>query len=247
MVKTAGRFLTEQELRTHTKCSQLHFYEGELTTPRVTALAEFTFEALTSHSVRKDILDPLHLMQKYLFRASRDLGYNDELMENQVLQLRRQATLMLGDIFNIFSFTQYIPIYGPITYNVKVHKTPITLRVSGLYRSLKNQTVHIVCFSPYTNEHAIANDPTLMLKLQTLKRVVKKHHSGRAQAKLHLFGASGSDRNLLYSSMESGDVSPQGLTQVTNLVKQLEADIHYPLVPCSHICKFKRRCFPERQ
>lgn len=245
MIHTAGRFVTETELRTYTKCSQLHFYGGELETPPVLALAKYAFEALTSHSVRKDILDPLHLMQKYLYRACRELGYDDIYMDNQVLGLRRQATTLLGDVFNLFSFETYIPVFGPLHYNTKLHKTPVTLNISGLYRSTKNQTLHIVCFSPYPNDHAMVNDPTVQLKLQTLKRVVKAHYSGRPQAKLHIFGVSPAENNLLYSSRESGDINPKALTQITNLVKQLETDHHHALVPCPYQCPFKKKCFPE--
>lgn len=244
--KTAGQFVTERELRTYTKCSQLHFYGGGLATPPITSLTKYVFEALTSNSLRKEIQDPLFLMQKHIIRGCRELDFHNQYLEDQVRDFKHRTTLVLTNIFEIFSFQTYIPVFGPFQYQVKVHKTPVTLELSGIYRTTKNQTLHLVTFSPYQLSHAITNDPTTQLKIQTLRHMVKEHASGRPQTKLHIFGVTATDNQLLYHSKNSEELAPSTLYQTEQLVKQLETGVHYPLVPCPHHCPFKQKCYPEK-
>jgi hypothetical protein len=246
MIKTAGRIVTETELRTYTRCSQLHYLGGTHPEEYTLMVFKYVFEALTSHSVRKDILDPLFLIQKYVQRAVIEYKLESRLEHGQVMEIKRHVNLLLSELFQVFDFKQYIPIYGPFEYRTRVAKTPITLRVSGLYRSNRNQTLHIVCFTPYENQHGALNDPTTQLKLQTLKRVVKPHASRRPQAKLHIFGAT-PHKSLLYTSQDSGDINTTTLQQLTGLVRNIERGNHFPLVPCPYPCKFKRQCYPEKQ
>jgi len=244
--KTAGKFLNEDDLRAYAKCSRYYHLGGEHTEEHLVAIIRYVFEALTSHSIRKDIKDTLYTMQKYIYRSMKELKVQENLLDSQVQTLHRKATLILSEIFLSFSLDQYLPVYGPFEYNTKVNKTPVTLKVSGLYRSKKNQTLHIVCFTPYTHTHAALNDPVMQLKLQTLKHVVKPHGSGRPQAKLHIFGLN-SKSNLFYTSQDSRDINKTTLHQVTQLVTQIETGNHFPLVPCPYMCKYKQNCYPEKQ
>ena len=242
-VGTAGRIVQEDELRVYTQCSQLWHYGADPVLDPQFRISMYCYERIIAHYIRKSEWDPMALMTRFLFKAVYEYGYDRKYLEQQVQQMVRRSIIWLNDVLNMFPPDKYIPIYGPFQYRIRIGKTPIQLHVSALYRSIRNQTLHIVCLTPYKTRHAALNDPTIHLKLQTLKRVVKQHNSGRAQAKVHLFGL-GAESNLLYFSLDTESVDKQQLALVEGLVSVMESGIHYPVVPCLAACPFKKKCTP---
>lgn len=242
---TAGKFLTEDELRTFTKCSQLHFYGGRIDHDPVLQIVQYTWERIVIQGLRDNVYDVSFLLQKYAIEALRKLGLADNYEDGRLLEFKRKAILVLGDMFQVFNFKTYYPVFGPMEYTVRVSQTPVDLHISSIHRSTKNKTIHIVCFSPLGDEHALVNDPTVELKLQTLKHVVKPHVQRKTQAKLHIFGVSSVERRLLYSSLESGKGHKTRLRNIELIVQQLEQGFHFPILPCPFACRFKNRCYPE--
>ena len=105
------------------------------------------------------------------------------------------------DFFNLFNFSTYIPVFGPIAPIIRISKTPIRLDISGLYRSKKNQTIHGISFSPYNSRHSISNDPTTLLKVKLLSPFVAEHFpTRRAKVVLHNFFYGKNNMNL-YKNM----------------------------------------------
>jgi hypothetical protein len=84
-----------------------------------------------------------------------------------------------------------------------------------------------------------------MLKLRILEPLVKKHFATkRPQAKIHLF-AWGEGGELKYQNMDTNQLNEHYLKMVKNLVGQIEADHHFPLLPCPYKCPFKDVCIPS--
>ena len=117
-------------------------------------------------------------------------------MEQQLNRYMGTCLLWLQEFFNIFPVEKYIAISGPIRPRVVIEKTPITLRVSGIFRSNVRQTIHAIAFTPGATDHYIKNDPVTHLILKTLKPLVKQHlQSNRPQVIIHSFGY-GKNHNL---------------------------------------------------
>ena len=167
-------------------------------------------------------------------------------MDAQARDLVNKCILWTNDFFALFPFSTYIPVYGPLEYTVKVSRTPVRLHISGVYRTTRNQTLHVVVFSPYTDLHSMINDPTIHLKLQTLKRFVAPHSSKRAQCKVHIFGMQKNNEQL-YHSLDTSEANLDVLPRIEQLVKLMESGYHYPVVPCKHQCPYKKQCHPALQ
>ena len=156
------------------------------------------------------------------------------------------CVLWLKEFFNVFSFNTYIPVYGPLKPKIKISRTPIELNISGIYRSKKNQTLHVLTFAAHNSEHSMINDPTLHLKLSVIKPFVSEHlSSGRPQAVIHSFGYGKND-NINYHSFSSDEIDNNFIKMIELLVQQIESGYHFPVIPCNHRCKFKPICFPDK-
>jgi hypothetical protein len=238
--KTAGRLVTESELRAYTKCSEFHNFGGTVDPEARTRIIAWAYERLVVEWLRKSLYDPLDTINKYLQEAvKRDAN---ELLQQQQQELVRHGILILNDIFSLMPPDLYTPVFGPYEYTVKLSKTAVQLRISAAFRSTKNQTLHIVCFSPYLNQHAVMNDPVVHLKLATVKNAVKPHGQ-RAQARIHLFSVSPTG-SLVYNNLDTEEANPEFMKHIVRLVKRMEAGHHFPLVPCPHTCQFKKQCMP---
>lgn len=240
---TAGRYLTEERLRAFTQCSEFYEFGGKATGSYGLEMVRHTIEGLTSLTIRDEARDPLAAVTKLLQRSARQQRVGDSLMDAQARDLVNKCILWTNDFFELFPFSTYIPVYGPLEYTVKVSKTPVRLHVSGVYRTIRNQTLHVVVFSPYPNLHSMINDPTIHLKLQTLKRFVAPHYTQRAQCKVHILGMQ-RNNELLYHSLDTSEANPDVLPRVEQLIKLMESGYHYPVVPCKHQCPYKRQCNP---
>ena len=154
------------------------------------------------------------------------------------------SVLWLKDLFDVFPISNYEPIYGPIEPTVVINKTPLRVHVSGLFRSLKNKTIHAVLFTPYNKKHSVLNDPIAPVLINILKPFVKKHlQSMRPQVILHVFGI-GNSNELLYQKLTSNNTNKTTMNLIKTLVSSIEEDRHYPIVPCPFSCEFKTNCFP---
>lgn len=238
--KTAGRLIKEEELRAYTKCSEFHAFGGTVAPETRTRVIAWAYERLVVEWLRKSLYDPLDTINKYMQEAVRRDA--PDLLDQQKQELVRHGILILNEIFTMMPPDLYIPVFGPYEYTVKINKTAFQLHVSAGFRSTKNQTLHIVCFTPYLDEHAMMNDPTVHLKLATLKNAVKEHVK-RAQARLHMFAITPSG-NLCYNNLDTDEADPNFMKYVLRLVRAMESGYHYPLVPCPYTCKFKKQCMP---
>ncbi len=242
MVATAGKILSEEELRAYTKCSQFYYYGGLVHSETPLQVVQTSFERVVADTIRTAHSDPTLRLTKNILHAIKATGAAKTLMEGQVQDLVRNTTLYLHEMFKFFSLDTYIPVTGPLPYILKVGRTPIELKLSGTFKTAQNQTLHAVCFTPFTTAHAAAADPVTHLKLQSLKQLVKPHYK-RAQARLHLFGISKRNQ-LVYSSLSSDESNLSAIKQIEQVIKIMESGYHYPLTPCLFSCPFKETCKP---
>lgn len=241
-VSTSGDTLTEDKLRMFFKCSKLYQF-GEGSSLNIgTSICKSSVEHLTIKALRKEIYNPLQDLHASVVRSTGQNCQTEKLMEAQVERLMNSSVIWMNEFFNLFPFSTYQPVYGPVDVKVKVSKTPIILNVSGFYRSRRNATMHVVTFSPYASDHSVKNDPVNLLKLKVLEPYVAKHWSGRPNVKLHIFNF-GKENNFNYFSLDSNFPKALSFKRIKSAVENIESSNFYPIVPCPHFCKYKNVCF----
>lgn len=235
--------LSEEDIRAFNMCPAFFQFGGKTQWPDNTALLKLATEKAISYSLRDNRLDhQLHYMNA-LIRSIKELKLNDRLIDGQVGELQNKVGLALGELFSSFAANTFLPVFGPTPLNVKISKTVIQLTVSGILRSTKNQTLHLIDFTPYKNVHGIKNDPILFLKTKSFMQFVRPFRD-RSQCILHVFAMS-DNHTLIYNQIDSQSVSPIALNRVNNLIQAIESGTDFPVLPCNRSCKFKSKCYLE--
>ncbi len=241
---TSGKIITENEFRTYAKCSELYNFGSKINFSIGLKIVKDTIEQLTLRSIRGSLRAPLLDIQACLLKSVTKYSQEESLIEPQIERYLNACMLWLQDFFNLFNFSTYIPVFGPIAPIIRISKTPIRLDISGLYRSKKNQTIHGISFSPYSSRHSISNDPTTLLKVKLLSPFVAEHFpTRRAKVVLHNF-FYGKNNNIGYVTTSSNQIKDSSYLMIENIVQNMEKGHHYPIVPCLYSCKFKKSCFP---
>ena len=75
---------------------------------------------------------------------------------------------------------------------------------------------------------------------------VKEHSGGRSQCILHVFGLTEFDK-LLYRQVDSEEIKSISLERIEHMIKAIEADVNFPVLPCVRACKYKSKCFLEHE
>jgi hypothetical protein len=242
---TLGKQITEDELRAYTKCSKFYYFGGKTEGTFGLKVVKDTVERLTIKSIRGLIKDPMLDVHASLLTSMAHHAQKESLIEPQIERYLSACMLWLEEFFNLFAFSTYIPVFGPIKPTIKVSNTPVKLDISGIYRSTKNQTIHAVSFSPYKTKHAIINDPTLILKMKLLSPFVNEHFpSNRPKIKLHVF-YYGKSHNLGYVDISSNSIDENRYKMIENIVANMEQAHNYPVIPCLYSCKYKKICLPS--
>ena len=182
-------------------------------------------------------------LQAIVVDAVTKINRTERLLEPQLKRYMNTTLLWIREFFDIFPVEKYIAISGPIKPRITVSRTPIEVRVSGIFRSEKRQTIHAIVFTSGATEHHMKNDPTLHMVLKILKPLVKKHQqTERPQVVLHAFGF-GKNNNVNYYTYNSNDIDQNKIEMVTSLVRTMESGHHFPVLPCLYRCPYKRECF----
>jgi len=241
---TLGKRIVEDELRAYIKCSEFFYLGGRAAESFGLKVVRDAIERLTVKSIRGNLHNPLMDVQASLIASITKYAQEDSLMEPQIERYLSACMLWLEEFFNLFTFSTYIPVFGPIKPIQKVSNTPVQLHISGLYRSTNNKTIHAISFSPYKTKHAILNDPVMALKIKLLAPFVQEHFpSKRPKVVLHNF-YYGKNHNLGYVSISSNDFDNKRYVMIENIIKNMEAGHHFPVLPCLYSCKYKKVCFP---
>lgn len=257
-----NRLITESELRAFVRCSEFSFRGGLVELPLRTALIDFAYVNLILHMMRNENFDYKYRLNQVLLTAHRHLSLGD-MEQSEKQELLRVAALGVEQIFQTLPPNLYLPVFGAFEYPVKISKTSLMLRVSSILMTRQNlhdwtkktvvdkeyrsKTIHAVTFSPYSIMRDISSDPVQQVKALTLAASnpvrVNPHH---IQVKLHVFSASNHATDLNYTYIQHRipiDYSTWG-QYLEAPMKLLEANYHYPVVPCLYACPYKNVCQP---
>jgi hypothetical protein len=206
----------------------------------------------------KIILDLLRLQENFEFNyslnsnlkhARRALDLASLVTPGQEEELKRHTSFYINQIFQLMNPKVYIPLFGPFEYPVNISKSVIHLNVSSLLAVNQNHDkqghiYHAVTFSPYSNERDMENDLIQQMKLFTLslsnpfRTLVDK-----PRIKLHIFSTS-KDNTVNYSSLEYRPSTNRNTwaKYIEQVIKNIEAQYHYPVIPCNYQCPYKSNC-----
>jgi hypothetical protein len=242
MISTGGTALSEERLRAYFKCSQFFHFGGKAEASIENRMAQIAIEYYISAKLRSPERDRAYLVTKAIFHAAQICKLNAKYLVGQKQQLVNQTTLWLDEFLQLFNPEVYFPVTGPLPWRTTVSKTAIDLHMSGVFRTAKNQTLHVISFSPFIDRHSQLNDPISHLKIQALQAFVKANPN-RPKAIIHTLWAK---RNgaLGIDQLASSIVNPDYIKAITAKVQQAERAEHIPLLPCPHDCKFKNKCYP---
>jgi len=243
--KTAGKALSEEELRAYSKCSQLWYYGGKYKATELGQVVQTATEYWMAQRTRTSQLNYNLTLTKGVEIGMIKAEIRKKNLAAKADQIQNQAFLWMDYFFRQFRQDEYFPVSGPLPWRVQIGKTAIDLRFSGAFRTKKNQTLHIINFTPLTKRQDQLNDPLTHLKLYALEKLVK-YHGQRPQAVLHLLWSPDSKQEKLgYDIILGENLDPKYLKMISAQVQQIEAGFHFPVVPCkSFSCEFKNRCFP---
>lgn len=241
---TAGRILTESEIRAYLKCSEFYKFGGQYKPPIKTQIIQRTIERVISEGLRKERTDPTFILTKTVLEGIRKANLHEELLEPQIDALQRRCIVLASEVFNILNLNKYHAVSGPMPFRVRVGRTAIELQTSATLRTTENQTLHVISFTPYSNAHAMRWDITTHMKLKALQRLVKPHKGRKADVRMHLFGVT---ENLVYTFLDDKDMNQDLISKGRAIINQMEAGYHMPLIPCPYGCPFKQQCQPEQQ
>jgi len=235
-----NRVVTEPELRTYFRCSQLHWYGDETPLPPLTNLLRAAVERLillklsgnplTSQEVFSEAVTGTVLLLKKHLKNEYDL-----------VEMQSNLVALVLEFFNIFSMKIYEPVAGPGTVRVRVGRTSIDAYYSGILRRKDSQELHLLVFSPYQNHQDRLNDPLNYLRAKAFEELVP-FSSSRDACTLHLLHADGT--HLQYSNLNNKDFDRIYPDQLLARIGQLERGEHFPLVPCPYNCPHKQVCSP---
>jgi hypothetical protein len=240
---TAGQILTEERVRGFLKCTEFYNFGGEVKHSLETEVLRHTVEKTTAMYLRNGkkaaMIAKPKAASEFLFKVNR----REHLLPQKLELLHQRSAWLLHNFEEIFSLDTYLPVYAATEYKLIVSKTPIKMRLSGVYRTEKNNALHIVDFSPYIHEHDVLNDPFVHLKLKMLNESVAWNRQ-RHTVKLHSFSVLKGSNTLNYTSMTTKDISQTQIDRATGVIKLMESGYHFPLLPCNINCPYKTRCKP---
>lgn len=231
---------TQDEFRQLLKCKRLFSYEASYTYPHVEIeiLQELFIRVSSlylknmSYSIDGFYSDCITILNKYNKKA--------QLLESQYESILNSLLIYGTQIFSIFNINEYLPVCGPLYLNKNISKTTIKLKLTGIFRA-KNQTLHLVFFSPYTNRLDILNDPILDFTSEEFFQFVKSHKSNRPKITVHVFYYKD------YKDIGYMNYKPKHTKfDYTNILKDIEAKNYLPAIPCFYKCKYKNKCEGER-
>ena len=239
-----GGIKTEEELRAYARCSRFFEFGGKVELPPRVRIFKHLIEYIIANTMRVGVDDPFKVLNRAISTVIARERKLDNLLEPELDKLAHVAAVWSYDFFSTFSFSKYRPISATRNAFAKVSNTSFDLQISGAFRSIDNESVHIIDFSPYGSEHAIINDPVTHLKLQLFGGLVTQYHNNKRPASVyHGFHISEADV-FTYARLDSNQIDDGYMDRLIMEVKLMEKKHAYPVVPCLYSCVFKDRCKP---
>lgn len=225
--------ISENELRTYIMCSKLYSFDKEYSLNINQKHLEYVLQGVISTSLRDGSLDSSFRYVKLFAQAEKYLNLeNPEVRKNTLFNTAKS----LYDIFQYPTISGMFPVMSGISGNKAISKTNINFKINGMYSNGKSATT-VLCFSPFTDYHSIANDYINDLKIEFAENYLIKDTFYRHRIKYLFVGLSEKNTTIIVEKDRKSDTS-----ELDHYIKSLENQIHYPISPCGRVCKYKNIC-----
>lgn len=163
----------ENDLRTILFCSKLYELNGfisftnELQIACKELLEKFIISRLRGIDFDNNIIYDI---------VTKSLKYKTDYEKERDFDLyKRRLILWLNSYQTFFNGNEFQLIYGPYTYNANIHNTNIELEISGVYKNINDNTIHIISwFSNLNKLNPYWDVPTILKTLFLDKKIIKK-------------------------------------------------------------------------
>lgn len=251
----------EDDLRLYAQCHRKFGYGGKFEFPMGPTLLREMFEAIlvaqiTGIDLYRKVEGVTALDQLLVSTAFRGEDFKN-LLDAQQEQWLRYVRINVAEMLNTLPLQNYMFVTGPEFFSIKISETKFHLRISTIMQNKLTSEVQLVEFSPYSDAHAVSNDPVLLLKLRFLKKL---HARGKLKFKprgdtekvpsdvsAHVFYLADQAVKLEYLSVKASEVPLAYYRNIKRMVKDLEGARNEPVVPCRFSCEFKSICFPGKR
>ena len=237
--------ISQESFRALFRCTEFQAFGGVIPLNLSLEVVSNTFERLTVLYLRENLTRLNDDIYINLVSCLNRIVKREELLSSQINKLLNISLILTNDLIKTFNISCYYPIFGPFILNYRISKTVIELRISGVFRH-KNQSLHIVLFSPYSRRLDIINDPCLILICKSLEPFVKEHFSGRPKVILHIFYYE-KEESIGYETISSNSFVKKKIPYIKNIVKNYECKIAYPVIPCRYNCMYKNKCGSDNE
>ena len=237
-MKKKQRIFTQEEFRSFLKCPRFYSYGGKVSFSPEIEIIEALFERVCSLYLKNQSYDLNNLYSDGLVIVNR---YNKQhkLLESQYNKLLNSVIIFLNEVFTHLNIFDMYPVYGPILLNKPISKSIIKIKSSGVFRA-KNQTLHLVLFSPYKTRLNVLNDPIVHFLNESFRDFVKGHKSKRPKVIVNIF--------YYKKETELGYIRYKPNLKTRNYLQEivkLESTIFNPVLPCNYSCNYRNKCEKE--
>lgn len=233
--------MNDNSIRAFAQCPRFHKFGGIFSFPILTNILKKTVEQQLVSSLRTDDRNWLSNSNITLMKLIKESNINSLYMEGQVVDITSKLQKNLKEIFDTFNPIYYEIVTGPLFIPAKISKTKIELNISGIFKSLKSNTLHIIDFSPHTALDTIANDLTIHMKIDVMEKFIHDFYDKRSKAILHTYFLNKNNNMLCIDS--SNPILNTSLKDKQSIITAIEAGISYPVNPCpNQFCLYKEKC-----
>lgn len=231
--------LTQDQLRLYDFCSEKYFlssgqYNFFSNTIKV---VEEAFENIFLQNIEdfKDIKLPI---DEIFFNSLFNFNKNNKMDAEEYKNISIKGLELLHNLLKKLEFYYYIPIKSSLEENIKIKKTAIRTKISGVGIT-KNKNIRGWVFSPYTTTHQIEWDIVHKLQYENLLLYNRERNVNLNIPILYIIYFVGKDPRIYkFTSC----LSEQDKMKLSFLEAKIIKGFHYGLQNCLHNCEYKLEC-----
>lgn len=186
--------------------------------------------------------DPLRNLQNCILTAMARHNQKEGLLEQQLSEVNKEITYWVNDWIEYLPLNKYIPIAGPFEGTIKAGSTYIKMNYSCLMKTIQNNTVHIVGFTPLTDTNDLDRDILTLLKLLIVEPTVKEIYQKKTTSRIHVFGRAINNK-VLYRGFSNQNLNRDSLNAINMTGILMRKGYDLPRVSCTYKkCPIRNKC-----
>ncbi len=245
MIKT----FNEDRLRAYAVCSHLEKEYGRVSSiDPITVIVKTTVEKMILCQMKGNLTDLHQSIGEILYNVSQPFldQMKDEVLRKKLIL---KASNFLSKFFEYFDTSKYIPVFGNYIAPYRFENINIKLEFSGIYKDIKTNTIHYVCFFPLLSNMNPRLDLPTLAKIDFISQI---KISKNTNAKLHLFDLDFlniirynviNDNNHIKHEIIEDDLSKEDRHFFKNALEEISKKTLYKIPYCqNYYCPIRKAC-----